>query len=542
MESGTSLIYDGIIVGAGHNSLVLQAYLGRAGLKVLCIERRSVAGGALATIEDARNPGFLHNTHSFYHRALNRMPWYHDLDLERHGAVYLEPVLNVALLSEAGEALEWWTDFEKTVDSFARFSNTDAATLGRWRDAFLPIVERILIPEAQTPPLEPTRRRALLERSPEGRLLLEVSRLSPLEFVRREFRHPVIQAGLLFFNGLREVDLRCPGFGHHIAALLASSGKAQMCRGGSVALARALVVTVEESGGELRLQTEPKRFILEGDRVVGVEAASGERFMSRHFVVSGLNPHQTFLDLLDKDALPRNWRDRASAFRYNLVAPLFALNLNLREPPRYTAAGTQPDLQKAFMVILGLDHVDRYLEMVTCHQEERKPPNIMWGSCPTLFDPSQAPQGKHTAFMWEKTPYRLNGDPTLWDSERDRLGKEMLDVWSRYAPNLKENLISWFTRSPLDVERTFPNMREGDLLVGAFTNGQIGYNRPFPGAGHYRTHLQGLYLCGSCCHPGGNITGLPGYNCAQVILRDLGIDADWAPEPIERQLERLSAR
>ncbi len=542
MESGTSLIYDGIIVGAGHNSLVLQAYLGRAGLKVLCIERRSVAGGALVTIEDARNPDFLHNTHSFYHRALNRMPWYHDLDLERHGAVYLEPVLNVALLSEAGEALEWWTDFEKTVDSFARFSNTDAATLGRWRDAFLPIVERILIPEAQAPPLEPTRRRALLERSPEGRLLLKISRLSPLEFVRREFRHPVIQAGLLFFNGLREVDLRCPGFGHHIAALLASSGKAQMCRGGSVALARALVATVEESGGELRLQTEPKRFILEGDRVVGVETASGERFMSRHFVVSGLNPHQTFLDLLDKDALPRNWRDRASAFRYNLVAPLFALNLNLREPPRYTAAGTQPGLQEAFMVILGLDHVDRYLEMVTCHQEGRKPPNIMWGSCPTLFDPSQAPQGKHTAFMWEKTPYRLNGDPTLWDSERDRLGQEMLDVWARYAPNLTENLISWFTRSPLDVERTFPNMREGDLLVGAFTNGQIGYNRPFPGAGHYRTHLQGLYLCGSCCHPGGNITGLPGYNCAQVILRDLGIDANWAPEPIETQLERLSAR
>ncbi len=506
---------------------------------MLCIERRSVAGGALATIEDAGNPGFLHNTHSFYHRALNMMPWYHDLGLERHGAVYVEPALNVVLLSEAGEALEWWTDFEKTVDSFARFSNTDATTLRRWRDAFLPIVERILIPEAQAPPLEPTRRRALLERSAEGRLLLEVSRLSPLEFVRREFRHPVIQAGLLFFNGLREVDLRCPGFGHHIAALLASSGKAQMCRGGSAALAGALVAAVEECGGELRLQMEPKRFILEGGRVIGVEAASGERIISRHFVVSGLNPHQTFLDLLDKDALPRNWRDRASAFRYNLVAPLFALNLNSKEPPRYTAAATRPSLEKAFMVILGLDHVDRYLEMVTCHQEGRKPPNIMWGSCPTLFDPSQAPEGKHTAFMWEKTPYRLNGDPTLWDSERDRLGKEMLEVWCRYAPNLKENLISRFTRSPLDVERTFPNMREGDLLVGAFTKGQIGYNRPFPGAGHYRTHLKGLYLCGSCCHPGGNITGLPGYNCAQVILRDLGIDAHWAPEPIERQLERL---
>ena len=539
MESGASRIYDGIIVGAGHNSLILQAYLGRAGLRVLCIERRSVPGGALATIEDPRNPGFLHNTHSFYHRALNMMPWYRDLDLERHGAEYLEPALNVVLLSDAGETLEWWTDFEKTADSFACFSNSDAATLRRWREAFLPIVERIIVPEAQSPPLEPARRRALLEKSREGRLLLEVSRLSPLEFVRREFKQPVIQAGLLFFNGLREVDLRCPGFGHHIAALLAGSGKAQMCRGGSFVLAQALASAVEESGGELRLETEPGRFIREGNRVVGVEATSGERFMARRFVASGLNPHQTFLDLLDHEDLPQKWRDRAGAFRYNLVAPLTALNLNLKAPPRYTAAQSDPGLEKAFMVILGLDHVDRYLEMVACHQAGRRPPNIMWGSCPTLFDPSQAPEGKHTAFMWQKTPYRLNGDPAQWDSERDSLGQEMLAAWCRNAPNLKENLISWFARSPLDVERTFPNMREGDLLVGAFTNGQIGYNRPFPGAGHYRTHLRGLYLCGSCCHPGGNVTGLPGYNCAQVILRDLGVHQDWMPGPIERRLGRL---
>jgi len=58
-------IYDGIIIGSGHNSLVLQAYLCRAGLDILCIERRSIAGGGLATMEDPKHPGFLHNTHSF---------------------------------------------------------------------------------------------------------------------------------------------------------------------------------------------------------------------------------------------------------------------------------------------------------------------------------------------------------------------------------------------------------------------------------------------------------------------------------------------
>jgi phytoene dehydrogenase-like protein len=102
----------------------------------------------------------------------------------------------------------------------------------------------------------------------------------------------------------------------------------------------------------------------------------------------------------------------------------------------------------------------------------------------------------------------------------------MLALWQRHAPNLREAVVDRFVRSPLDVERSLPNMREGDLLIGAFTDGQVGYHRPFPGAGEYRTHLPGLYLCGSSSHPGGNITGLPGYNAARVILSDLGAGAE----------------
>src|SRR5205085_660283 len=145
-----------------------------------------------------------------------------DLELERHGAIYIEPDLNVALLPANGESLEWWTTFDKTVESFAKFSKEDANTLTHWRERFLPIVEKILVPESQSPPIPSDQRTALLKQSAEGRLLLETSALSPMEFVLQEFEHPTIQAGLLFFNGLREVDLRCKGFGHHIPALLAS--------------------------------------------------------------------------------------------------------------------------------------------------------------------------------------------------------------------------------------------------------------------------------------------------------------------------------
>src|SRR5262245_15804341 len=99
--------YDGIILGTGHNALVLQAYLGRCGLKVVSLDRADVAGGGLATIENPRHAGFFHNTHSFFHRALTSMPWYHDLEIQRHGGRYIEPELNVALILKDGRSLQW---------------------------------------------------------------------------------------------------------------------------------------------------------------------------------------------------------------------------------------------------------------------------------------------------------------------------------------------------------------------------------------------------------------------------------------------------
>ena len=95
--------YDGIILGTGHNSLILQAYLCRAGLHVVSLERNVIAGGGLRTEEWPVGSRFLHNTHSFYHRGVTRMPWYAELELERHGAHYLEPDLNVAMLLPDGQ-------------------------------------------------------------------------------------------------------------------------------------------------------------------------------------------------------------------------------------------------------------------------------------------------------------------------------------------------------------------------------------------------------------------------------------------------------
>jgi phytoene dehydrogenase-like protein len=296
-----------------------------------------------------------------------------------------------------------------------------------------------------------------------------------------------------------------------------------MCIGGSAALARALVAAVVQSGGEIRLNTTPKQIHVENGRAVGVETSDGAFLGVRHFVVSGLNPVQTFIELLDDGVLPAEWRRKAANYQFNLLAPLFALNVNLNAPPAYIAAERNPELGKGFMMILGLEDSARFSDIVRSHESGEIPATIMWGSCPTVFDPSQAPGGFHTAFMWEKLPYNLRGNPANWDRERDGHARHMLDVWSEYAPNLRESLLDYSAQTPLDTERTLPNMRGGDLLVGALSDGQTGANRPFPGAGAYRACVPNLYLCGSSSHPGGNITGLPGYNCAQVLLSDLGL-------------------
>ncbi len=532
--------FDGIILGTGHNALVLQAYLSRCGLKILSVDRAELPGGGLSTIENPQLPGIRHNPHAFFHRAITSMPWYRELELERHGAHFLEPALNVAMLLRDGRSLQWWTDPERTIDSFAEFSGKDADNLRRWMEEFRPIVEQILIPEAQSPPLAPDRRRELLQKSLLGKRLLELSALSPLEFVTQEFEHDAIRAGLLFFNGLREVDLRLKGFGHAIPALLASPSKAQMCIGGSVKLAEAIVADISQHGGEIRCSVEINRILTSNGRADGILRTTGERIQATGFVASGLNPQQTFLELLPDSITSKRLRQQAQGFHYNLLAPLFGLHLALDAPPYYTALERHPECSEAFMVILGLERFDQFHDIVAAHERGSIPSPVCWGACPTRFDPTQATENRHAAFMWEKLPYRLHGDAEHWKTERNVHGKKLLEFWSQYAPNLKSGtVLNSFSLSPLDTECTLPNMRFGDLLVGSFDKDQVGFNRPFSGAGTYRTPIEGLYLCGGSTHPGGNITGLCGYNAAAVIATDCGKTPWWNPSDIETKLSAI---
>src|SRR5947207_6114991 len=127
--------------------------------------------------------------------------------------------------------------------------------------------------------MDPGRLHRLLARSALGRPLLVLTALSPLEFVTRHFENDAVRAGLLFFNGLREVDLRLKGFGHSISALLASRPMAQMAVGGTACLARGLVADITGHGGEVRCGIELRRILVRNGRASGVELTTGEQIL-----------------------------------------------------------------------------------------------------------------------------------------------------------------------------------------------------------------------------------------------------------------------
>jgi phytoene dehydrogenase-like protein len=522
--------YDGIVVGAGHNGLILQAYLAKAGLRTLALERSLHVGGGLYTAEDNAHPGFYHNVHAVFLRAIGATPWYRDLALEGFGLRLLEPEVNLALHGADGRCFVVHAEAEQTARSLARFSRRDADTFLRLRDEYERVVEEVIGPELAAPPLPDDERRSLLERSETGRRYLAAAALSPREFLEAHFESPQIKCLLLAICVLREVDVDVRGMGFVPAQLIAARRKAQLAVGGSRELARALERCVYASGGDILVNQAPRRIVVEAGRARGVELQDGSFIAARRFVASSLNPIQTLLDLVGDGALPAGLADRVRAYRFSVVGPLFGVHLALHEPPAYRAAAFDPDAGRAFMSVLGLDRPEQIYDLKARLGAGRLPEEIwMNGAVPTLHDPSQAPPGKHTAFVWQKVPYALaDGGGPRWDAVKGGHLERVLARWREYAPNLTDGaIVNRFAFTPLDTERHLPNMARGDLNVGWLDAAQQGAGRPLPELSHYRAPVEGLYLCGACTHPGGNITGFPGYNAAGVIAADLGIRPWW---------------
>jgi phytoene dehydrogenase-like protein len=138
---------------------------------------------------------------------------------------------------------------------------------------------------------------------------------------------------------------------------------------------------------------------------------------------------------------------------------------------------------------------------------------------PTALDPSRAPEGRHLMSVTAQwAPYHLRDAD--WVNERDALGDRVTGALAEYAPGLPDLIEHRQVLTPLDYERTY-GLTEGSPYHGEMGLDQLLFMRPTAGYGRYRTPIAGLYLCGAGTHPGGGVTGAPGFNAAREILKDL---------------------
>jgi phytoene dehydrogenase-like protein len=145
--------------------------------------------------------------------------------------------------------------------------------------------------------------------------------------------------------------------------------------------------------------------------------------------------------------------------------------------------------------------------------------------CPTVADPSRAPEGRHTLKVVGFQPYELAEGPERWDEVKAEVSCANLAELRKYAPNLTaDKILATDIRSPLDLERINWHNWHGSCHGGDMSPSQSETLRPVPGYAQHRMPIPGLYQTGATTHPGGSVTGAPGRNAAMVLLKDLGRD------------------
>ena len=249
-----------------------------------------------------------------------------------------------------------------------------------------------------------------------------------------------------------------------------------------------------------------------------MEAADGSIYKASKAIVSTI--HVKHLEkLVGAEHLPAAYRAGVERWEPNLT--MFATHYALSEPPLFkTEIGAAPSVTAA-----ALESLDAYDAMLTGYRTGRieidEP--VFLALTPTVIDPSRAPQGKHTFKLVSFLPYQLEEGPEAWDRIKSDVSIQLFEKFARLTTNLgRDMVLAEHVDSPLDLERRNPANWRGSCHGGASSPGQSGFFRPVEGWSDYHTPIDGLYQNGACTHPGGSVSGLPGRNCAEVLLRDLG--------------------
>jgi phytoene dehydrogenase-like protein len=520
--------FDAIIIGGGHNGLTCGAYLARAGLKTLVLERRHVIGGAAVTEEVV--PGFKFSVFSYLMSLLHPKVIV-DLELADYGYQVL-PATDMFGLLPGNDYIVFADDIAKTQASFARFSAKDAAIYPEF-DGYLmdsvKIMRRILL---ETPP-DPSCRdwRSFKEtakflwkyRRVGGKLfrLIDLFTMSADDYLSEWFERSEVKAVLAYYCGIGTfVGPKSPGSAyvvmHHLMGEHAGAGGWGFVRGGMGSITQAIARSGQKKGLVVKTKCEVASIDTANGRATGVTLADSTRYEAE-IVASNVSAKLTFLKFLDRSKLPADFVRDVEAYR--TFSSAFKVNIACEALPQYTAFNAQA-CGFAYPTYSHIGPTVEYLEKAYDDAKygdmSREP--FITPVTPSFVDDTIAPAGKHVVHLFGgHAPYTLKeGD---WTTRRDELARNVLRVIDQHAPGFSSGVIDMQVLTPPDIEAKIGSPH-GHIFHGELQIDQLFWARPAPHWADYRTPIRGLYQCGSSAHPGGGVGGVVGHNAAREILRD----------------------
>lgn len=545
--------FDVIVVGGGINGLTAAAYLGKAGAKVCVIEARAECGAHCNT-EEVTLAGFLHNLHATWMiTALS--PAMEDLELEKFGLEILMTDYAYGKTFKDGKCALMGINPQDTIQNWMKLSPKDAEfiikvgeiLIERWEE-ILDWVHTFLF----TPPshaqvekhitfLKDIAEKLGINISP--REIVSMNGFQALDiFFESDYIKTTI-ASLSWIGAFPPIHRRVGSSGCiGVAALTGPIFPVHQVKGGSHSLTHSLVRCCKAHGVTIIQNSPVEEILVDGEKgAYGVKLSKdavfpGEKIYAKK-IISNLTLTHTF-ELIDESKIPAELSAKIKDFCYDEQV-IFGVHYALKEAPVWSSAEFDAGIQRCFMGYLGGETIDEMKKFAVELVSGVIPDELManW-FVPTLADPSQAPDGCHTAFLWLDVPpipvkwgkRKLEYNFGIWDKIKWELAEKLTDLFEEYAPGFKKNILDIFPYSPLDVWRNNRSAIKGNWCGGAMLPDQFFSNRPLPGIivkGASRTFLKNLYLSNSI-HPFGATWLASGYISACEVAEDLGIrDRDW---------------
>jgi phytoene dehydrogenase-like protein len=538
--------YDAVVIGGGHNGLIAAAYLARAGLKTVVLERRHVLGGAAVTEEVY--PGFRFSVFS-YVVSLLRPEIIRELDLPRHGLDILPLDGTFTPLHEGegrpapigpdghrigtGDYLWRVNDHGRTVRELRRWSKLDAEAYEEYGQLmvdmarFIKPILSIVPPDPASNDPRPLLPLAGLVRSfqrlseRQQAVFVQLMTMSAADFLSQWFETDPLKAtmsasGIIgTYQGVRSPGTAYVLLHHYMGEIDGAFRAWGIPKGGTGGISNAIGSAARANGAEIRTETAVAKIRTRGGRARGVILENGDE-IEADAVISSLDVRRTFVDLMEPGAIDDSFADEVKRFKFRGSSG--KVNLALDALPSFTALpGPGEHLRGAISISPSLDDMERAYDDAKYDRFSRKPyVDIV---IPTLVDPSMAPPGKHVMSCFvQYAPYHL--DPSLggWDQQREAFGDAVIARIAEFAPDLPSKILFRQVLTPLDIERT-TGLTEGNIFQGELSLEQLFFSRPVPGWARFRTPIRDLWMCGSSTHPGGGIMGANGRIAALELLR-----------------------